>query len=308
MEHLQSRAGRLLKAGIASNTRLAYTTGLNAFQKFRTEYELGQAWPATEQHVVLFIAYGFETGLAPSSITTYLAGVNYYHKLHHWYDINNLFVVQKVLEGCRRGKAAKDNRAPISRTVLIAICDKLRQVCYDQYEANLFHALFTLAYFGLFRVSELVLGRPRGEQANNLQVQDMQLGPDKVNIILRTFKTKQRGQPSTIKLPSDKNKLICPVRALQNYMTRRPDTKGPLFCHINTHPVTRQQFSGVLAKCIAKTKYAQGHFRSHSFRIGRATDLAAQGASNETIMHMGRWRSDCFKGYVRPNIGDKAQT
>lgn len=79
----------------------------------------------------------------------------------------------------------------------------------------------------------------------------------------------------------------------------RPPTSGSLFCHADGAPVTSSQFSSVLAKCIARTQFSSGHFRSHSFRIGRATDLAASGCSTELIKTMGRWSSESYLGYIR---------
>ena len=36
-----------------------------------------------------------------------------------------------------------------------------------------------------------------------------------------------------------------------------------------------------------------------SFRIGAATYAAEQGISDTKIRHMGRWKSDAFKKYIR---------
>ena len=39
--------------------------------------------------------------------------------------------------------------------------------------------------------------------------------------------------------------------------------------------------------------------RSHSFRIGGATALAAAGYPDTFIQTIGRWSSDCFRQYIR---------
>jgi hypothetical protein len=39
--------------------------------------------------------------------------------------------------------------------------------------------------------------------------------------------------------------------------------------------------------------------KGHSFRIGAATAAAIQGASDEDIQRMGRWKSQAFKRYIR---------
>jgi hypothetical protein len=86
----------------------------------------------------------------------------------------------------------------------------------------------------------------------------------------------------------------------KNYMKVRPDGPGPLFRHFNLSPLTRYQFTGVLSKAI---KYLQlpgsSEYKSHSFRIGASTDLAIRGFSDEDIQRSGRWKSSCFKSYIR---------
>lgn len=265
--------------------------------KFRGDYHLGNDWPIPVSHIVLFLSFCFEKGMSGRSITTYLAGVNYFHMLQGFPDLNQLFIVTKVLEGCRRGRVTFDKRAPLTKSVLLDICDKLPIVCYDVYEAKLFSALFTLAYFGLFRVSELTVSTPL---QTTLQISDVSFcrNGQAVVICLRHYKTNQKGKPVFIKLPEQKGD-ICPVRNLREFLELRPKCYALLFCHKNGTVVTRSQFTHVLSRAIGLTRYQSGHFRSHSFRIGRATDLSIQGCPPETIMKMGRWSSQCYKLYIR---------
>jgi len=39
--------------------------------------------------------------------------------------------------------------------------------------------------------------------------------------------------------------------------------------------------------------------KAHSFRIGFATEASHTGYSTETIMSLGRWKSDAYKLYLR---------
>lgn len=265
---------------------------------FREKYMIDRDWPANEQHIVLFIAYSFEIGRAASTIATYIAAINYFHKLHGWFDFQKSFIIQKMLEGFRRGRPSKDNRAPLTKNILREVCSVLTEVCYTQYEASLFHTIFTLAYFGLFRVGELVSSNSTSNPT--LLTDDCKINLKSISITLKTHKTSQKTTPLTLKLPAEAEKTICPVLAMREYCKTRALSKGPLFCHNNGRAVTRQQVASVLSKCIQKTAYARGHYRTHSFRIGRATDLASLGMSNEQIMQLGRWRSNCYKRYIRP--------
>ena len=299
MERLQSRARQLVRTGIATNTLSTYNTSLNALRKFRHSYNLPYLWPIPIQHIILFVAFCFENGHSPNTISTYVAGINYYHKLSGYYDLMEIFVINKLIEGCKRGRICRDNRAPLTKSILALVCNTLPLVCYNNYEQKLFSALFVFAYFGLFRVSELVCSfYERLEDI--LCLSDLSFVENNKYIIiqLRRFKTNQRGTPTFLKLPRENGEL-CPVRALSEYVFLRPRSQGPLFCHSDKTPVTRSQFNAVLSRCIGLTNYRGSCFKSHSFRIGRATDLSAQGYSTSVIMKLGRWKSESYRLYIR---------
>ena len=299
MEVIRSRALNLVSEGLASNSRLTYSNAINAFDKFRRTYSLEQAWPAERQHIIMYISYCFESGLAPASIRTYIAGINYWHKLHNWPEVSSIFIVRKMLEGCARLRQSVDNRAPLTRGILIAIIEQLPFVCYNHYEVLLFSAAWTFAYFGLFRIGEIVL-TSKSHPNYHLQLTDIALANDQqsVTVTLKHFKTLQRGEPITLKIPAEKQGL-CPIKNLRKFLAVRHNTPGPLFCHANSASLTRSQLAAVLDKCLKRTNFRHLHYRTHSFRIGRATDLAASGISGDTIMKLGRWKSTAYKGYVR---------
>lgn len=289
----------MLQSSITTNSHSTYFTALNSFLSFRADYHLDSIWPIPSHHIVLFIAHSFEKGKSSATISTYVAGLNYFHKLFGFYNIYNVFMVTKLLEGCRRCRRSRDNRAPITKTALTNICSLLPQVCYDNYEVKLFHALFSLAYFGLFRVSELVV--PSKTHIHRvLMLSDLSISNNQYLIVkLHFFKTNQTGKQVTLKIPRDEI-AICPVRALQEYLMLRPQVQGALFIHRDGVPVTRVQFSAVLNKCVqCSSLSAKTLYKTHSFRIGRATDLAIQGLPSEAIMKMGRWSSTCYNLYIR---------
>jgi len=49
------------------------------------------------------------------------------------------------------------------------------------------------------------------------------------------------------------------------------------------------------------------HFRSHSFRIGGATEAKRLGVDDETIKKWGRWTSDAYLKYLRLDINFQQQ-
>lgn len=133
---------------------------------------------------------------------------------------------------------------------------------------QLFKSLFTVAYFGLFRVSKIV-AQTATVSGTAIGSKDIIVTEDSVAITIRRHKTNQTGFPVTIKLLAEADKSICLVRWINAYSqaVQHIAVFCCFFCHHNSATVTRQQFSGVLAKSIAKTRYAPGHYRSNSFHI-----------------------------------------
>lgn len=256
-------------------------------------------WPATLEQIIMFISYCFETGYAPATIATYISGIGHKHKLHSWFDPSEQFLIKKMLEGCRRSKKRKDTRAPITPVILLRICNVLPRVCFTMYEAAMFKAAYLLCFFGLFRVSELVFTSV-SQMDRPLRVGDISFpGPRSILISIRVSKANQSGPPTTIRIPCESDTALCPVCAIKAFLVLRSQVDGFLFVHHNGSPLKRSQFAGVLAKTIRFSAPTAGKFRTHSFRIGRASQLAAMGVAVEAIKRMGRWRSNACNGYIR---------
>lgn len=297
MDSLKSTTVDLLYNSISPNTLLAYNLAKKQFSVFRTKLKLPEQWPAPEPHIALFIAHCFENGLSPRTIRTYISGINYFHKLHGWLDLTNLFLIKKLLEGCNRSSSTKDDRVPVTFKILVQLTSKLPTVCVSPYEVFLFKALWVLAYFGLFRVSELVT---TGCISNQIQFHNVSINTSHLTIILGKHKTNQLGKPVELKIPTEPFSPLCPVRQVGQFLAVRPSSyNGPLFCHADGSPVTRYQFATVLNKCIIKAGLSNSKIRTHSFRMGRATDLAGNAVPAGAIMKLGRWSSDAYKSYIR---------
>lgn len=290
----------LLENCLSVNTALTYNNGLISFNAFRSEYKLPAIWPAPINHIALYILFCFEKGHSSVTIRTYMSGVSYHHKLRNWYDPKDIFLIKKLLESCSALRKSKDPRSPILFSHLQILCNCLPKVCFNAYEAILFRAAFTLAYFGLFRVSELVftssLQAHRPLMFNDVKFDERNRT---LKVTIRDSKTSKQGTPVTLLLPCEKDPQLCPVCCLYTYCGIRPKMGQLLFIHSDGKPLKRTQFTSVLGKAVQMGKLGTGHFRSHSFRIGRATQLASDGVSMDVIQRLGRWKSNVCQLYIR---------
>jgi len=87
--------------------------------------------------------------------------------------------------------------------------------------------------------------------------------------------------------------------ALLEFMIIRKAGEGPFFKLEDGRGLTRRAFVEEVRKALREKGIADEGISGHSFRIGAATAASRNGASDEQIKALGRWRSRAHKGYVR---------
>lgn len=257
------------------------------------------SWPPSVQDIIDFIAFLSLKGSAPSTARSYLSGIGYQCKILQVADPTQNFVVKKLLLGMSRLGSKRDKRLPITINLLQSINTVLPSICYSQFEAALFKAAFCLAYFGFFRVGELVVDSSV-KHNHALAVENVQLKDygRVLEVFLPHAKTDQAGSGSVIAL-SAVDSPVCPVLAMKAFLDVRPKRQGHLFIHFSGDPVTRFQFSSILKKALTSVGVTTNAYTTHSFRIGAATSAASRGISEDGIKEFGRWESKAFKSYIR---------
>ena len=88
---------------------------------------------------------------------------------------------------------------------------------------------------------------------------------------------------------------------MDRYIAVRGNTPGPLFIQQANLPVNRASFVHFLNKCLVTSNLQVSRYNTHSFRIGRATQMAMDGHTNDQIKAAGRWKSSAFLKYIRPS-------
>lgn len=283
---------------MAPSTARQYGVALRLFNEFRREHMLETIWPVPLEDIMSFIAYMFRLELSHSTINCYISGLSFHHKISNLTDNTQLFVVRKLLEGVKRSKRQLDKRLPITIKLLDRILAILPCVCSSRYEAKLFLSVFSLAFYGLFRVGELTVG-PKGMDAHTIKIENVKVHLDGIELFLATSKTDQFGRGLTIFISEQGNVNSCPVINLNEFLKVRPSGGGPLFGHFDRSPLTRYQFTSVMKKCLHTLGIEETQYASHSFRIGMATTCAMKGVSDDQIKMYGRWKSDAYARYIR---------
>lgn len=296
----------LINLSLAQSSWKSYNTAIDSFENFRRKFHLPSIWPAPIDHITHFIAFLSYRGLAASTVSSYISGLSHRHKMNDYIDSTKSFIVSKMIEGIKRKKPQKpDIRCPISIELLKKIILSLRYVCSSQYEAGMFSAAFSLAFFAMLRVSEITINSKLDNNSHALNYEDIQVdsvnNPTELRVKISSSKTDQTGKSVTLLLNKQTDPIICPLQLITFYFKVRPsgiNVSKKLFTHFNGDAITRYQFCTILQKCV-KFCEVPSHIRSHSFRIGRASDLAKNNVSEERIKTCGRWTSSSYLRYIR---------
>ncbi|XP_070202936.1 uncharacterized protein [Littorina saxatilis] len=294
---------RLVSAAFAPATQAAYKQGIESFEVFRGEHGLGHEWPVPSQHVIHFAAHLSLTGRAHTTARTYLAGIGAKHKLKGWDDPTEHFLLKKLLQGMAKLDRRQDQRKPITFQRLKDLIGVLPGVCANTFEQALFTAAFCFAFFGFFRVSEIVgQGNAVKGGRTGISYADVVLGED-LTVHIAGSKTDQANKGEKVVMRRvERHPQVCPVRAMEAYLRVRPCGPGPLWKHFDGSSLTRYQFQAVLKKGASVLGWKVNRFTSHSFRIGAATTAAVNGTPMRDIMALGRWGSQAVTKYVRPDL------
>lgn len=279
------------------NTHKTYNAGLASFRSFRNSSGHNDVWPPTLLQLIEYVAYLSQKNYAYTTVNCHIAAISYKNKINNLKDETQHFLVRRLLEGLHRLKGTKDIRLPVTSNMLEQILSSLIHVCVSDYEKKLFSSAFSLAFCALLRVSELAVYNSKATDGV-IALDDVIANKNMVSLHIRMSKTDQRGRGARIPIPITKSNTFLYFN-LRQYLMVRPNVPGPLFCHFNGSPLTVFQFRSVLKKALRFCGLDVARIKSHSLRIGGATDLYQQGHSECYIKAMGRWRSNAYKGYIR---------
>ena len=92
---------------------------------------------------------------------------------------------------------------------------------------------------------------------------------------------------------------ICPVQALEEYISLRPPIGGPLFIHASGKPLTKQVLTNKTRQLLTLSGFNASNYAGHIYRIGAATTAAEANLPSWLIKTLGRWSLHCYERYIK---------
>ena len=291
--------------GLGPASRATYEAKLRSYLHFCLSVAKVRPFPASQDILLFYVTDRAKNGVQWSTIRGHLAAIKSAHiDLGLDLDMTQFASLQRMLVGIKRFQGVQpDSRLPITYNILC------KMLFHLQPKSNLtkaiFRAAFSLAYFGILRVSEFAAAIPV-DQTKLLRHENITLLPDKrhpnlMQLHLKASKTDVFRKGITIPIPCVcANSQICAVHEMQNLLSFQPQAtdQSPLFIFPNGDLLNRKTVASMLKALTKKCGLAKGRYKAHSFRKGAASTLAAAGIPDSTIQTMGRWSTDCYKIYI----------
>ena len=293
-------AKSLIQQSLAPNTKKSYASSLLRYMDFiRCYFPTSKFFPVHLGQLQLFIAYLHTQKLTPNSVQSGLSAINYIHKIMGGSDIFDNFWINKITTGYRKSHVqSPDSRQPITVDILFDLCHAAEELVNVPHLRYMLQSMFLLSFFALLRVGEITVMSLDSYNANLLQLSNIKINATgQVVINFTKFKHSCPSQPYTLTIRPNPGRFSLPI-TLAKYISLRGNSPGPLFCY-NNKPILHSFYTKNLQTLLKHIGLDTNVFKSHSFRIGSATNAFINGASNQQLQHMGRWKSNAFEKYIR---------
>ena len=298
----------LLCAAYSSNSWKRLSAALNSVKKFARDSGIVLSWPLCSETVIKYVSWALKkASLSPNTVKVYLSDICLYHKLKGL-DSSACcsFTVRTMLKGAVNLNSYSVNTKPrkvvVTLSILKLIGHELSLSGWCEAKKAAFWAACTVAFFGSFRMGELLCLNNDSFSRDTLLWSDVIFEEkNSVTIHVRHPKSNKQGGEKIVVF-SFIGHNCCPVRALLGFK----NACSPLNCMLPVFTLpdgtylTKEVFNSTLM--ILLKDHLPGYpVLGHSFRAGIPSALSARPdlASTEEIQAWGRWSSDSHRAYAR---------
>jgi len=263
------------------------------FLRFCIAYEL--PFSMTVSTIRLFIAYlwvaGYNTNFLRQTLSTIRIIFCYYEPIIFIKDL----IVEEIIEAAKNYIHYKATRNPISIEELFNLRKYFLQMLSKDISI-VYITLMLIAYFGLFKISELVT--TAGFKNRTIQYSDVTITNNKALIIVNSLKEDNITETKHVVQILHTTCSLCPLCSLINYHKQHKIKNGPYFILPNGNAVSYFNWHQILRSIAIASGLSSSFNFTHSFRKGRAHALYRGGYTLKQIQKAGRLSSNIVNNYI----------
>ena len=308
MDRLKNKRNR-------ESTRNNYHAIWRLFSKFVLKLDKKpESW---EDRIYLFLTYLVNSGKKSSTVRSYfsaLKAVLQDDDIKFQIDENSI-LLKSITRACKLTNDRVKTRLPIHLKLLEVLLFEVERLFATQpYLCTLYQALLSMAYYGLFRIGELV------NSDHVAKAKDVLIAVNKRKLLFILFSSKTHGKesrPQKIKIAEAKRiekspggpavttpfRHFCPFDLATKFLRARGvdyySVSEPFFVYRDHSPVEAEDVRKTLATLLKQINLNPTFYSFHSLRAGRVTDMAKWGFTVDQIKQIGRWKSNAVYRYLK---------
>ena len=299
MAELRETSDMLMSSALKINTHKTYSSAQNKYLNFCSAYDIVPL-PATEETLLLYVAFLFDLKLKGSSIRVYLAAVRSLHVFLGFGYPTDMLRLKLAVKGAMSQSLPPVRKLPITFQIL----GEMLCAISTRFDFKLIAAAMSLAFFGCFRSGELFItdSRMPFAIADNLCAGDVLIDRREkmLSIFLKKSKTDTCSQGVSVFVGCSGNK-VCGYCAVVRYIDVMggSDPDVPFFRDCSGGGLSKSYFVSVTRIALAIAGYDPSLFSGHSYRAGAATSAGDAGFDAWELQMLGRWNSSAYTIYLR---------
>ena len=286
---------------------MANSQSLSSHQHYTANFKLWLAFTIHQNinlhhiqhwHVIAFLQMLNQHKLKYRTILAYVSAIKHY-SIKYGFSVQPFAhpLVAQMLKAC-----APNVNAPVSvKTIfdvntMSAIIHKSLTLQHGQ----IYSAIFLLAFHAFFRISNII---PPSLAAfrltKHLARGDIIFAPPGAHIILKWSKTIQNKSGRVIQISAIPGSILCPITALQQFISANPTTPNqPFFTTSTSHHTPTQSSTRKFLKTVLASLGIHSSATFHTFRHSGATLAFQLGVPIQHIQAHGTWQSDAIWSYL----------
>ena len=262
-----------------------------------------------EERLILYVGFLIDQKRQSSTIKSYVSAIRAILMEAGHTLSEDTYLLKSLTKACKLINDEIKLRFPIRKGMMELLLNQIDVDFNCIYHKRLYKALFSTAYYGLFRIGEIT------KSLHVIQARDVHiaLNKKKVLFLLRSSKTHgKNAKPQTVKITASSNTdkksghsaTMCPFNILQDVLKSRKS-----FVHIDEQffvfrdrsAVTPAHFHNTFKILLYRSGFNTSAYSGHSFRGGRSVDLFSMGMSIDIIRKLGRWspKSSSVYAYLK---------
>ena len=307
-EHLKHTLEKLKNMRHKESTNDKYHSIWTKFNNFVIRLDNKKlSW---EERVVYYCTHLiYECNTQSSTIKSYVSAIKDILRADGYEWTDNKMLMTSLVASAKTKNDFSKSKLPIQKGLLDIILYSVEKKYRDKqpYLEVLYKNIFAFLYYGLFRIGEVTKG------SHPIKAQDINLADNKDKLLVLLYSSKTHGResrPQAVKIcringgsgyPNNK-RFYCPFRISREYLALRGNysyPEEPLFIFSDGTPVKPSSVRSLLKSILKNLGLNADLYGTHSFRIGRATDLMKTGKTIDHIKSIGRWKSNAVYRYLR---------